>query len=158
MLRLWRSILVALGATFFANTATPGSSPEGSWLTEKKSGIVEVFRCSAGDDELCGRLVWFRIKPDDPNPQGLDLKNPDPALRTRSLCGLMFMYGFKPAAADLWDGGAVYNAEDGNTYHATLKLLPDGTLSLHGYIGISLIGASEVWTRQMQPVPPCPTR
>ena len=24
----------------------PGSSPEGRWLTEKKNGIVEIFRCS----------------------------------------------------------------------------------------------------------------
>lgn len=158
MLQISLAMLAASGVAFFANAAAPAQSPEGTWLTEKKSGIVEIFRCWGGGDELCGKLVWFRVKPDAPNPNGLDLKNPDPAQRSRALCGLMFMYGFKPAEPDLWEGGWVYNAEDGNTYHATMKLLPDGTLRLHGYIGISLIGASEVWTRQTQPAPPCPSR
>ena len=57
----------------------PGSSPEGRWLTEKKNGIVEIFRCSGGD-VLCGRLVWFRLKLGDSN---LDLSNADPKLRNK---------------------------------------------------------------------------
>ena len=59
----------------------PGASPEGRWLTEKKNGIVEIFRCSGGD-VLCGRLVWFRLKPGD---SPLDLTNPDPKQRNRPL-------------------------------------------------------------------------
>ncbi|MBV9554351.1 MAG: DUF2147 domain-containing protein [Alphaproteobacteria bacterium] len=117
---------------------------------------MQIFRCWGGSLDLCGKLVWFRVKPDDPNPSGWDLKNPDPAQRKRPLCGLMFMYGFKPAGTDTWEGGTVYDADDGNTYHATMKLQSDGALRLHGYIGISLIGASEVWTRATQPVPACP--
>ena len=158
MSRFLQSILVLLSAWLMAGAAAPSPSLVGSWLTEKKSGIVEIFRCWPGGDDLCGKLVWFRIKPDDPNPQALDLKNPDPALRKQSLCGLMFMYGFKPVDPETWEGGTIYNPESGNTYHATLKLRPDGTLRLHGYIGISLIGASEIWTRYAQTAPPCPTR
>ena len=85
--------LILLGAT------QPGSSPEGRWLTEKKNGIVEIFRC-AGGDVLCGRLVWFRLKPGDSN---LDLNNSDPKLRNRPLCGLVFMTGFKPADPNNWE-------------------------------------------------------
>jgi uncharacterized protein (DUF2147 family) len=147
--------LLLLGASI-AVGASPNRSPEGDWLTEKKSGIIEVFRCGPGET-LCGKIVWFRIKPDDPNPKGLDLKNPDPSQRNRPLCGLTFMFGFKPTGADSWEDGTVYDAENGNSYHATLKLQSDGTLRLHGYIGISLFGASEVWTRYSQPVPACPT-
>ena len=73
-------LLVALCAVALAAAAQPGASPEGRWLTEKKHGIVEVYRCG-GDGTLCGRLVWFQIEPGSSNPQGIDLHNPDPARR-----------------------------------------------------------------------------
>jgi uncharacterized protein (DUF2147 family) len=147
------AVLLIAQMTAQAQTA----SPLGKWLTEKKDGIVEIYRC--GDsDTLCGRLMWFQIKPDDPNPQGLDLKDPDPARRNQPLCGLIFMSGFKPSEPNKWVDGSVYDPDNGNTYDATMKLRADGTLDLHGYIGISLIGASEVWTRYKDPVPQCPGR
>ncbi len=140
-----------------SGSAAPSGSPEGYWRTAGGDGIIEISRCGA-DDTLCGKIAWFQIAPDDPNPQGLDLKNPDPARRTRPLCGLTLMYGFKPRAAGHWDGGQVYDAKSGNTYDATMTLQPDGKLDLHGYIGISLLGRSEIWTRINQPIPPCPGR
>jgi uncharacterized protein (DUF2147 family) len=146
-------LFLACAVGFRAN-ATP--AVEGKWLTEGKSAIVEIFRC--GSDDLCGRLVWFRIGANDPNPQGLDLKNPDPRRRNQPLCGSTFMQGFRPGDPNSWEDGRIYDPESGNTYNATMKLRPDGTLDLHGYIGISLIGRSEIWTRDPQPVPACPTR
>jgi uncharacterized protein (DUF2147 family) len=143
------SIAAAIGAA-------PNSAPEGYWLTEKHDGVIEIFRCAG--DMLCGKLAWFRIKPDDPNPQALDLKNPDPAKRSQSLCGLVFMTGFRPVAADRWEDGTIYDPDSGNTYHGTMQLRAGGTLDLHGYIGISLIGRSEIWTRYAEKPPPCPTR
>jgi uncharacterized protein (DUF2147 family) len=158
MQRLLTSTLLLLVAAAVPGAATAAEpSPEGYWLTEKKQGIVQIYRC--GSDMLCGKIVWFRIKPESPNPQGLDLKNPDPAQRNRSLCGLAFMSGFKPTTPPgSWEDGRIYDAESGDTYHATLQLRADGTLSLHGYIGIPLFGASEVWTRDTQPLPACPGR
>ena len=150
-------ILLLLSLSGLA-AAAPEASPEGNWLTEKKNGIIQIFRCGSGGAELCGRLAWFRIKPDDPNPQGLDLKNPDPAQRSKPLCGLVFMYGFEPAEPGSWESGTVYDPDSGNTYRATMKLRADGMLDLHGYIGISLLGRSEIWSRYTQPVPSCPGR
>ena len=147
-------VLLLLAATI-SGVAAPGASPEGYWRTAGGHGIIEIARCGA-DDTLCGKLTWFSIDPGDPNPEGLDLKNPDPTKRNRPLCGLTFMYGFKPAGPDHWEGGIVYDAESGNTYNATMALRPDGKLDLHGYIGISLLGRSEIWTRANQPASPCP--
>jgi len=158
MHKLLRPILLLLGGLALIGAGVPSRPPEGDWLTEKKSGIIEIYRCTGGDT-LCGRLVWFRIDPRDPNPRGLDLKNPDLARRNTALCGLTLMYGFHRAAEpESWDGGTIYDAETGETYHATMRLQADGTLRLRGYIGVPLIGASEVWTRDTQPVPSCPTR
>jgi uncharacterized protein (DUF2147 family) len=156
MNKLLKPVILLLSALLVSGAAAPASSPEGHWLTADKSGIIEIFRC--GGEMLCGRLAWFRIKPDDPNPQALDLKNPDPAKRSQSLCGLVFLHGFKVAEPNSWEDGMVYDPESGNIYHATMKLQEDGSLRLRGYIGISLLGRSEVWTRYAQPIPSCPTR
>ena len=144
------SVLLAL-----TGAAAPGESPQGYWLTAKKDGIIQILRCG---EMLCGRIAWFRIPPNDPNQQGLDLHNPDPARRSRPLCGLIFMSGFKAGGADSWEDGTIYDPDSGNNYHATMTLRGDGTLDLRGYIGISLFGRSEVWTRYTEPVPTCPTR
>ena len=54
-------LLALLAGTFATVAQAQAITPEGRWLTEDKSGVVEVYRC--GDGGLCGRLVWFRIKP-----------------------------------------------------------------------------------------------
>jgi len=152
-MRKFPVFIALLAAAVPAAAAGPDASPVGYWRTGGGNGIIEITRCGA-NDTLCGKIAWFRIMADDSNPQGLDLKNPDPARRNRSLCGLTFMYGFKPAEPGKWDSGMVYDAESGNSYHATMALRADGKLDLHGYIGISLLGRSEIWTRIDQPVPP----
>jgi uncharacterized protein (DUF2147 family) len=154
-MRAFVKVVVLAGAIAMIAASPPGPSAEGRWLTEKKNGIIEIFRCSGGD-MLCGRLLWFRIKPNDPNQQGLDTANPKPELRNRPLCGLVFMTGFKPTEPGRWGDGTVYDTDDGNTYGGTMRLQADGTLRLRGYIAIPLIGGSEVWTRHTGPVPACP--
>ena len=150
------SVGLLLGAFLVIGATAPDPSPDGYWLTAKNAAIIDIFRCPDGET-LCGRLVWFRADADDP-PQPVDSRNPDPARRDQPLCGLVFLRGFKAAGPDSWDHGTVYDAESGSTYHAIIKLRADGTLDLHGYIGISLLGRSEIWTRYTQPLPSCPTR
>jgi hypothetical protein len=68
-----RSFLAAFALllnAYMTGAAAQSASPVGNWLTEGKSGIVEIYRCTPNGDLLCGRLTWFRIKPDDPNQIG----------------------------------------------------------------------------------------
>ena len=153
----FRTLLLALCAIALTAPVQAAASPEGRWLTEKKHGVIEIYRCGA-DGTLCGRLVWFQIEPDDPNKQGLDVHNPDPARRNRSLCGVVFMTGFKQAAANAWEDGAIYDVESGKSYGGTITMQPDGALRLRGYIGTPLLGRDTIWTRHTGPVPPCPSK
>jgi uncharacterized protein (DUF2147 family) len=136
-------------------SSADGGEVEGRWLTQEQSGVVEIYGC--GDGALCGRLVWHRIKPNDPNPLATtDIHNPSPALRNQPLCGLLIMWGFRPDGPDRWGGGSLYDPESGNTYSGKISLNPDGTLSLRGYIGIALFGRTEDWTRFTQTTGRCP--
>jgi uncharacterized protein (DUF2147 family) len=57
------------------------------------------------------------------------------------------MTGFTPAGSGKWENGTIYDPKSGNTYACNMELEGTNTLRLRGYIGISLIGRTEVWKR-----------
>lgn len=112
----------------------------GRWLTETRHGIVEITACGGS---LCGRLVTSdSIRAD---PQRRDVNNRDPAQRQRPLKGLAMLQGFKRSGSR-WDGGSVYNPEDGGTYHGTLTVVDADTLKVRGCIVWPLC-KSQLWKR-----------
>jgi uncharacterized protein (DUF2147 family) len=62
--------------------------------------------------------------------------------------GLEIIRGMKPEDRDKFGGGTILDPRDGKTYHATMKISPDGqTLTVRGYIGFELLGQNQYWTR-----------
>src|ERR1700733_7900787 len=124
----------------------------GIWLDESKQGGIQIEPCG---DKMCGRLVWMLHPLDAQGQPKIDHKNPDLKLRGRPYCGMQLMGGFTKEEADEWDDGWVYDPDGGDTYQAHFRLLPDGTLKFRGFIGISLLGRSQIWTRATEALPPC---
>ena len=52
-----------------------------------------------------------------------------------------------PAGPSKWDGGTVYDPKTGNTYSVSLEFDGGNTLKVRGYLPVSGIGRTEVWTR-----------
>ncbi len=127
----------------------PGSASQllGDWTTPHKD-IVQIYHC---DTAICLRIVYV-----DPGAgHTTDGQNPDPARKDRPLCGLVVGTGFSLKNASVAEGGKLYDPESGHTYSGTLTLNNASTLKLHGFVGVSLFGRSETWTRAQAGHPTC---
>lgn len=121
----------------------------GFWR-EPTGSVIHIDRCGPhGDTSICAALVFVR-----PNaPSRVDIHNPDPALHTRTLCGLRIGQGFHLASTTKAEGGTLYDPKSGKTYRGAMTSTGD-QLNLRGYVGIPLFGRSETWTRTT-PVETC---
>jgi len=155
------SMNVISKATFFlfvvmamAATLVFAASPDdilGVWLTEGKDANIEIYKCG---EKYCGNIVWI-IEPNYPadSKEGipgtpvLDLNNPNPKLRKTPLIGLQILYNFTYAGDNKWTDGKIYNPDNGRTYSSKMRLVSANELKVRGYIGISLIGGTETWTK-----------
>lgn len=140
MLRRGVAVIAVLLAV--AGPASAQDSPLlGRWRTAAQGGIVEIHRCDAG---LCGRIVDAAPLRRDPNQT--DVRNPNPALRTRPLRGLRVLEGFT-GGPTTWTGGPLYDPESGQgAGRGVLTLLEGGRLSVRGCIA-PLLCRTQIWTR-----------
>ena len=144
------TFLLALGA---APARSQPADPTGWWLDETQRGAILIEPCG---DKLCGSIRWLKepIDPKTGKPK-IDNHNDDPKLAARPLCGLPVLWDFEPDDPGEWSSGRIYDPETGNTYKSHMELRADGTLKVRGYIGISLLGRSQIWTRPATPPTDC---
>lgn len=143
MIRLFLAALLLATIPAIAELSADHAKPTGLWLTEKKGLIVDLYEC--GEDALCGRTVWMRKMTGKDGAPRLDAKNPDPALRDRHWCGIEVITGLREKEGR-WVGGLVYDPKTGQTFD--FELNPAGErLEARGYLGVPLLGKTEIWSR-----------
>lgn len=118
-------------------TAPPADAIVGEWWTERNEGRIRFVRVP--DGTYSGLLVGGS----DP---GTDVNNKDPALRNRPLLGSVLIWHLCPDDGEYVDG-YVYNPRNGETYRMKAELTGTTALKVRGYLGISLLGQSQTWTR-----------
>jgi uncharacterized protein (DUF2147 family) len=127
-----------------ANVSVANDVIEGVWIIEDGDGLIEFQLL---DEQLSGVIVGSISDPDHTRPARHDGLNPDPGLRERPLLGLAIVTNLLSSGSDEWKG-QVYDPNTGKTYKCTITLVDADTLKLRGYIGLSFLGQTRMWTRK----------
>jgi uncharacterized protein (DUF2147 family) len=118
-------------------------SPLGTWTNQEKEAKFEIYKCG---DKLCGKITWLKEPMREGKPK-TDINNPDKKLQSQPVVGLVFLKGFEYDENNKWDDGSIYDPKSGKTYSSYMQMLSKDKIEVKGYIGISLIGRSQIWTR-----------
>lgn len=114
----------------------------GTWKGEK--GNFQIY-------EQGGKLFGKIISLNEPNRDGkpkTDWKNADSTKQSVPLIGLVFLKNFAAASsAGRWENGTIYDPENGKTYSAFLQMTGNDKIEARGFIGFSMLGRSQNWTR-----------
>ena len=138
-----------LAMSFISSTPTPTSEADrvmGVWMESTGKAKVKISKIG---NKYFGKIVWLKepIDPETKKPK-TDKNNPNKDLRGVKLKGLRIFKDFVYAGDDLWNEGTIYDSRKGKTYSCKITMKDINTLEIRGYIGISLIGRTDTWTRQ----------
>jgi uncharacterized protein (DUF2147 family) len=138
------SLLIFLMILRFQTIAqTKADDIIGTWLTGgKEPAKIQVYKSG---DRYYGKIIWLKYPEENGLPR-MDANNPDKSKRSQKIIGLLILKDFK-FDEDAWEGGKIYDPESGKTYSCNISLKNKDTLKVRGYVGISLIGRTEIWTR-----------
>ncbi len=147
-IRFYASLLAlscALSSFAFAQE-TP--SPVGLWkniddITGKPKALIRITETQG---ELRGAIEKLYLAPgEDPNPRCVLCKG---ANKDQPVIGMIFMSGLRKSG-DEYTGGEIIDPDNGKVYRSKLTLVDKGKrLNVRGYIGMPLLGRSQIWVRQ----------
>lgn len=117
----------------------------GTWYNDTKDAKVEIYK--GKDGKYYGKIVWLKEPNRDGKPK-VDKFNSNEKLKTRPIMGLVILSGFEAQKdGKTYEDGTIYDPKNGKTYSCKITQKDADKLSIRGYIGISLIGRTSVWTR-----------
>ncbi len=129
-------MLLLVGPLAFAQAK--GDAILGTWLSGKKDTRFEIFRQNG---KYFGKILWGS------GSATKDIKNPDSKLRGRDVVGLVILNDLVFDGDNVWDDGTIYDPREGKTYSCKVSLKSPDQLNMRGYVGISLFGRTDTWTR-----------
>jgi len=130
-----------------AAQGTAQNSPVGKWqtiddATGKPKSIVTIWEESG---KLFAKIDEV-LNADADNPNHLCI-HCQGDLKDKPEVGLRILWDMKKDG-DEWSGGKILDPHNGKVYRCTISLEDSGRkLKVRGFIGISLIGRTQYWTR-----------
>lgn len=144
MMNRCKAGLVALALTLLSPLALAEDSPVGVWkniddVTHQAKALIQI---SEDNGELSGKIVKLLHRPE------AVCDKCSGALKDRPVMGMTILWGLKKEGG-AWSGGKILDPSSGKVYSARMKLLDAGRkLEVRGFLGISLLGRSQIWERQ----------
>lgn len=122
-------------------------SPVGYWQTiddrtHQPRALVKLYEQNGN---VQGKIVRTVIDPGDP-PY---CQHCPGSLKNQPFSGLPFLWGMKQKSTLEWSGGQIMDPKTGTFYRCNMTLSNNGQkLKVRGYIGIPLLGRTQIWYRK----------
>jgi uncharacterized protein (DUF2147 family) len=146
MIGIATSALHALSA--LAQTAAP-VSPVGLWKTidDETGKPKSVLRITESNGEYKARIEkLFRQPSEEQNPK---CDKCEDARKDQPIIGMTILTGMKQTEGLEYGGGQILDPHNGKVYKTRMSLEEDGKkLNVRAYIGIPLLGRTQVWLRE----------
>ena len=132
----------------------------GNWKPSNGRSVVSIYKGKSenGEDpeKYYGKIVWLK-EPNDENGQPrTGINNSDNELKKQPLKGLVILKDLEFEEVDgkvvTWDGGTIYDPNNGSDYsfEAEINKKNQNVMDGRGYIGLSLFGRTDTWTRMVR--------
>ncbi|QJD95175.1 DUF2147 domain-containing protein [Mucilaginibacter robiniae] len=115
----------------------------GKWINPSGEGQILIYKKG---NLYFGKLAWIKVPNDETGKPKTDIKNPNASLRSRPILNLEILKSFKADNDNTYEDGTIYDPKSGKTYSCKMTL-NGNQLKIRGYIGVSLLGRTEVFTR-----------
>jgi len=140
--------LILTAALSIAPAFAADDSPVGLWknIDDATGKPKALIRITESNGALQGKIEQlFRAPGEDQNPK---CDKCEGARKDQPIVGMEILSGLKKDG-DEYAGGEILDPNNGKVYKSKLHLTDAGKkLSVRGYIGMPMLGRSQVWVRQ----------
>jgi len=130
------------------NAIAQDSSPVGLWknIDDETGKPKALIRITENGGEYKGKIEkLFREPGEEQNPMCTKCEG---EMKDKQILGMTMLTNLR-LDGDEYTGGEILDAKNGKVYKSKVKVIEGGKkLSVRGYIGIPLIGRSQVWVRE----------
>lgn len=127
-----------------AAETSEGDALIGIW--EPGHGKAKVKITKVGE-KYFGKIVWLKEPLNDKGEKKTDANNPDEKMHDTPLLGYKILKDFEYSGDGVWENGTIYDPENGSLYSCTITKKTDTKIEVRGYIGVSMIGRTDTWTK-----------
>jgi uncharacterized protein (DUF2147 family) len=117
----------------------------GEWYTKDSKALVQIYKSG---ETYNGKIIWLKEPFYEDGTEKRDKNNPDESRHQDKIIGLNLVKDFVYKAKNKWADGTIYDPDNGKTYSCKMTLTGDNELKVRGFIGVSLIGRTQMWQRK----------
>ena len=132
-------MFVAVAGIFSAQAQVTGKWKTVDDETGEAKSIVEVYEQNG---KIYGKVVEI-LNPAKKDKKCQDCKGAD---KDKPILGLMIIKGLTKDG-DEYSDGDILDPQKGKVYSCTVKLDGKDKLKVRGYVGVSLLGRTQTWSR-----------
>ena len=140
--------LILAAALVTSGALAESTSPIGLWknIDDASGKPRALIRIAESNGTLQGKIEKVFPGPsEDRNPK---CEKCEGALKNVPVIGLVILSGLKKDGAE-YTGGKILDPDNGKVYSAKIQMTDAGKkLNVRGYVGVSMLGRSQIWLRQ----------